>query len=89
VIRLKNLILMAGTLALMALPEPIFACAACFGKNDSQMAKGMNAGIFSLLAVIVSVLVGAAVCGIYLVKRASKLSQAAQGQQPTVQSQFD
>ena len=34
------------------------ACAACFGKSDSPLAQAMNWGIFSLLAVVVSVLGG-------------------------------
>jgi len=32
------------------------ACAACFGKSDSPLAYGMNAGIYVLLAVIGSML---------------------------------
>ena len=37
-------------------PGSLMACAACYGQSDSPMAQGMNWGIFSLLAVIVSVL---------------------------------
>jgi hypothetical protein len=28
------------------------ACATCFGQSDSEMAKGMNAGIFVLLGFV-------------------------------------
>lgn len=34
----------------------LFACAACYGKSDSPLASGMNAGIFTLMGVILSVL---------------------------------
>jgi len=37
-------------------PSPLFACAACYGRSDSPLASGMNAGIFTLLGVILSVL---------------------------------
>ena len=46
-----------AVLALAALaPLPLFACAACYGKSDSPLASGMNAGIFTLMGVILSVL---------------------------------
>lgn len=52
--------------------QSVFACAACFGKSDSPLAQGMNWGIFSLLAVIVSVLGGIATCFIYLARKSSR-----------------
>lgn len=53
-----------------------FGCAACFGKSDSPMAQGMNMGIFSLLAVIVSVLAGVAGFFIYLARRSGQVAAA-------------
>lgn len=50
------------------------ACAACFGQSDDPMAHGMNAGIFSLLAVVGVVLLGFFAFMIYLVMRGSKYS---------------
>ena len=44
--------------AALASPTGALACAACFGKSDSNMANSVNAGIFSLLAVIATVLIG-------------------------------
>ena len=41
-------------------PQALFACSTCFGKSDSKMAEGMNAGIFTLLVVVVTVLAGIA-----------------------------
>ena len=49
-----KLLVVSATVALM--PDSIWACAACYGQSDSAMAAGMNWGIFSLLAVIVTVL---------------------------------
>lgn len=45
------------------------ACAACFGQSDDKMAKGMNAGIFSLLLVITLVLGGFFALMVFLVRR--------------------
>ncbi|PYJ87503.1 MAG: hypothetical protein DME22_01400 [Verrucomicrobia bacterium] len=64
--------LAAGAMA--AAPQPLWACAACFGKSDSDLAKGMNWGILSLLAVVVFVLSGFAAFFIYLAKRAAMTS---------------
>jgi hypothetical protein len=51
------------------------ACTACFGKSDSNMAKGMNMGIFALLLVITSVLCGVAGFFVFLAKRNSHLNE--------------
>ena len=50
-------------------PGSVLACAACYGQSDSPMAQGMNWGIISLLAVVVSVLGSIAGFFIYLAKR--------------------
>jgi hypothetical protein len=49
----------------------VFACAACAGASDSDLAKGMNWGIFTLLCVVLVVLGGFAAFFIYLVKRSA------------------
>jgi hypothetical protein len=48
----RQILVAAAALA----PSPLFACAACYGKSDSPLASGMNAGIFTLMGVILSVL---------------------------------
>ena len=63
---------------LAAIPQPLVACSACFGASDSDMAKGMNMGIFSLLGVVVIVLGGIAAFFIYLVRRAGAQAASAQ-----------
>jgi hypothetical protein len=67
----------AVALGLAALPQSLLACAACFGKSDDSMAQGMNMGIFTLLIVIVSVLVGIASFGIFLTRRSARFPNAA------------
>lgn len=47
------------------------ACAACFGKSDSKLAEGMNAGILTLLAIIGSVLVAIAGFFVFIIRRAA------------------
>ena len=54
--------------------QNIFACAACYGKSDSPMAWGMNAGIMTLLVVVGVVLSGITGFFVYIAKRSAKLS---------------
>ena len=68
---ISGLAVVAGTL-----PASVSACAACFGQSDSPMAKGMNAGIFTLLAVITSTLLGIAIFFAYILRRAARLRSA-------------
>src|SRR5258708_1160276 len=57
-------------------PTSLWACAACYGQSDSPMAKGMNWGIFSLLAVVVSVLGGIAAFFVFLARKCGTVSGA-------------
>jgi len=61
-------------LTLVLLPPSASACAACFGRSDSELARGMNAGILSLLVVVVFVLGGCAAFFVYLAKRSAMIS---------------
>jgi hypothetical protein len=63
-------------LFLLSASAPVQACAVCFGRNDSDMAKGMNMGIFVLLGVILSVLGGAVSFFVYLARRAAAFHAA-------------
>jgi hypothetical protein len=67
--RLTLLALVALALLLMSTPDAS-ACAACFGKSDSKLAEGMNAGIFALMGVIGSVLTAIAGFFWFIVRRA-------------------
>jgi hypothetical protein len=61
---------------LVCQPHVLWACAACAGQSDSPMAKGMNWGILSLLAVITVVLGGVASFFVYLAKKSATMSAA-------------
>jgi len=67
-----------GSLVLLLLPQPLLACSACFGKSDSDLAKGMNMGIFALLGVVAVVLGGIASFFVYLGRRAGAQAASAQ-----------
>ena len=60
---------------IMAANSPIaVACTACFGKSDSNRAKGMNMGIAALLLIITCVLCGVAGFFVFLAKRSAQLN---------------
>jgi heme/copper-type cytochrome/quinol oxidase subunit 2 len=65
---------------LMALPQWASACTACAGASDSPLAWGMNAGIMTLLGVILSVLVGIVVFFVHVGRRSGQDASAAQPQ---------
>jgi hypothetical protein len=68
----KNKLFLAALAVVLALPaNSALACAACYGKSDSPLAKGMNWGIFSLLGVVVCVLSGVAGVGVYFAKKSA------------------
>jgi hypothetical protein len=68
----KSKFLLAGLAAgLAGHANSALACAMCFGKSDSPLAKGMNWGIFSLLAVVACVLSGVAGVGIFFAKKSA------------------
>jgi len=70
--RRKIKILLATSLAVFAFsPNPLWACAACYGQSDAPMAKGMNWGIFTLLGVVVFVLGSVATFFVYLAKKSA------------------
>ncbi|HEY4416193.1 MAG TPA: hypothetical protein VGO57_10915 [Verrucomicrobiae bacterium] len=69
-----------GVLAALALfsPASLLACVSCFSRSDSPLAVGMNWGIFTLLAVIVSVLATVAGFFVYIIRRQNALAKAAE-----------
>jgi hypothetical protein len=76
--RLAARVLLLGLALVFAVqPYSLLACAACYGQSDSAMAKGMNWGIFTLLAVIVSVLGGIAGFFVFLARRSANGSDPA------------
>ena len=65
-----------AVLIIAAAPQSVLACATCFGKSDSDLARAMNWGILSLLVVVVVVLSGIAAFFIYLARRAAMTASA-------------
>ena len=49
------------------------ACAVCFGDPDSPMAKGVVAGVLTLVGVVGFVLIGIACTGLFWVQRSRRL----------------
>lgn len=63
--------------AALAAPAPALGCAACFGQSDSPLAHGMNAGIFTLLAVIGVMLTMVASFFVFITRRARQVEAGA------------
>lgn len=71
---LQRLCTTAVVAVVALLPAAASACATCFGKSDGPMARGMNAGIFTLLLCILSVLFAIAAFFFYLMRRAARMA---------------
>jgi hypothetical protein len=70
---MRTKLLLFLVLVLMALPSSVMACAACFGQSDSDMAKGLNAGIFLLFGIVACVLGGFVALFIYMARRSARV----------------
>jgi hypothetical protein len=84
--KFSKLLPAAALPAFLALANNAHACAACFGKSDSAMAKGMNAGIFALLAVVGAVMAGAASFFVFLARRAAAVNRDGQAAKQSPQA---
>ncbi len=69
----RNLLAGLTLSALAAAQSPVLGCAACFGKSDSNMAYGMNAGIMTLLVVILGMLTLIASFFVFVVRRSERM----------------
>lgn len=74
--RIPRLGLSCAALWAAAQATPVLACAVCFGKSDTALAKGLHWGVISLLVVVLCVLAGIAGFFMYLAKRSAALSDA-------------
>jgi hypothetical protein len=79
--------LILGVVFVLLSETPALACAACFGKSDSAMARSLNASIFTLMGFIGTVLVGAASFFVFLAKRAAATSRTEPPKAPPSQPQ--
>lgn len=73
---MKKIIIAASLL--MASTPALLACAACFGKSDSNMARSLNASIFTLMGFAGVVLAGTASFFVFLAKKAAAIAQLEQ-----------
>jgi hypothetical protein len=64
-------------------PSPLLACAACYGKSDSPLASAMNWGIFTLMAVIVTVLATIATFFFFIIRKEAALAAKAVVENPS------
>jgi heme/copper-type cytochrome/quinol oxidase subunit 2 len=71
----KRLTIALIALAVTLLPQELLACAVCAGDKNSQMGKAADAGVLTLLLIIMAVLAGIAVFFIYIVRRTARLEQ--------------
>ncbi len=53
------------------------ACSACFGKSDSPLAKGMNAGIFVLLGFVLVLWIAFGSFFVFIVRRGRAVAGSA------------
>jgi hypothetical protein len=76
----KSLLKLIFVLALAAsAPAKLFACAACYGGNvDAPMTNGMNWGIFTLIAIIGTVLAVFLTFLIHIIRKSEALNAAAE-----------
>lgn len=77
--RLAILTLLAASGVLRA--DPLLACASCFGRSDSALAEGMNAGIMALLVFVLGVWIAFGSFFVFLVRRARKVGGELPGDQ--------
>ncbi len=69
------------TLGALAAGQKAAACASCFGKSDSSMAQGMNAGIFVLLAFVLLFWIAFGSFFVFIVRRARNSGEILPGDQ--------
>ena len=79
----RNIFLAATLLLLLAQPQNLFACAACYGDPGSRLAQGLVWGILALLAVVLVVLAGVVSFFVHVGKRSASLSDAPTSASPS------
>ncbi|MDB6029037.1 MAG: hypothetical protein JWM68_5260 [Verrucomicrobiales bacterium] len=70
-LKVKNIFATLVAIVLLSSVESASACAACAGRTDSDLAKGMNWGIFTLLLVVMFVLSAFAAFFVFIVKKSA------------------
>lgn len=78
--RMLPTLLLVGMAVLVESPVAL-GCAACFGKSDSSMAQGMNAGIFALLAFVILLWLAFGSFFVFIARRSRAHSEPLPGDQ--------
>jgi hypothetical protein len=79
---MKTLLKTLAALVLVALGGgQALGCATCFGQSDSEMAKGMNAGIFVLLGFVALFWAAFGSFFVFIVRRAQNTGEVLPGDQ--------
>jgi threonine/homoserine/homoserine lactone efflux protein len=73
---LVRALIAAGLFLALFSPTELLACATCFGQSDSPLAKGMNAGIFTLLVVVMLMWSAIAAFVVHLIRRSSSIESS-------------
>jgi hypothetical protein len=68
--------------ALLSAPQSLRACAACFGRSDSELAEGLNMGIFALLGFVLLVMVWIGGFFAYMARRANTNVESTESEGP-------
>ena len=79
--RIKRL-LAVPLLTLLLSPASLWACAACTGRTDSRLAVGMNWGILTLLGVVLTVLSGALIFFVHVIRKEEAAAKDVQPENP-------
>jgi hypothetical protein len=74
--------LLLATAMTAARPDLVHACAVCYGDPESPMAKGVVAGVLTMVGIIGVVLVGIAGTGVYWIQRSRRLRRCEDVQTP-------
>lgn len=67
---LTRIIALVGLAAFFS-PTAARACTVCFGNSDSQLTKGMHAGVLVLLLVVLAVLGGFVALFVHIARRSA------------------
>jgi hypothetical protein len=81
-VSLFNRIIALAGLAAFFTPSLVQACAVCFGNSDSQLVKGMHAGVFVLLLVVIAVLGGFVALFVHIARRSAAAAHESSSAEP-------
>jgi hypothetical protein len=78
---MKPIIRILLLVSILASGHRALACSSCFGKSDSAMAQGMNAGIYVLLGFVLLFWIAFGSFFVFIVRRARLSGETVPGDQ--------